>query len=360
MSKEPLATGPWKLAKWEPNTRIVLEPNENFTGPPELRAKLNRVIIKIQPEYTTRLIELQSGKIDMMESINIEDADRIRKENPEINLVRRGWRSNDYIAWNMKNPLFADKAVRIALAHAVDTNEMIGKLLTSEETGEVYAKPSIGTITPALCGVHNDDVVPLAFNLEKAKSMLAEAGWTDSDGDGSLDKDGQKFEFLLSTNNGNKRRSSIQILIQAQLAKIGIKVNLEKQESNTFYENLRQKKYDAAVAGWSAGLFVDPEQVWHCDTEDRKYEFNFVSYCNPEVDALIEKGLKTPDPKEAAPIWKELQAKIYADQPYLFLWWMDEIVGIHERFENTDIDILSPLNNLHQWEVPPEKVKYKR
>jgi len=359
MSKEPLSTGPWKLAKWEPNTRIVLEPNEKFTGPASLRAKLNRVIIKIQPEYTTRLIELQSGKIDMMQAINIEDADRIRKENPEIRLVRRGWRSNDYIGWNMKNPLFADKAVRTALAHAVNIDEMIAKLLTSEN-GEVFAKPSVGTVTPALCGVHNDDIVPLEHNLEKAKQMLADAGWTDSDGDGTLDKDGTKFEFLLSTNNGNKRRASIQILTQAQLQKIGIKVNLEKQETNTFYENLRQKKYDAAVAGWSAGLFVDPESIWHCDTEDRKYEFNFVSYCNPEVDALIEEGLRTADPKAAAPIWKELQAKIYEDQPYLFLWWMDEIVGIHERFENTEIDILSPIHNLNRWEVPADKVKYKR
>ncbi len=359
MSKEPMATGPWKLAKWEPNTRIVLEPNENFTGPPEFRAHLDRVILKILPEYTTRLIELQGGKIDMMESINVEDADRIRKENPEIKLIRRGWRSNDYIAWNQTNPIFADKKVRTALAHAVDINDMIAKLLTSE-TGEAFARPSVGTITPALCGVHNDDIVPLSYNLEKAKELLAEAGWTDSDADGILDKDGKKLEFLLSTNNGNKRRASIQILVQAQLQKIGVKVNLEKQEANTFFENLRKKDYEAAVAGWSASLFIDPESIWHCDTNDRKYEFNFVNYCNPKVDKLIEKGLMTPDPKDAAPIWKEMQATIYEDQPYLFLWWIDEIVGIHERFDNVQVDVLSPLHNLHAWEVPPEKVKYKR
>jgi len=359
MSKEPLAYGPWKLAKWEPNTRIVLEPNDKFTGPAEDRAHLNRVIFKILPEYTTRLIELQGGKIDMMEDINVPDVDKLRKENPEIKLVRRGWRNNDYIAWNMTKPMFADKRVRTALAHAVDVNGMIEKMLTSE-TGEAFARPGVGTITPALCGVHNDDIVPLSHNLEKAKELLAEAGWVDTDADGILDKDGERFEFLLSTNNGNKRRADIQIRVQAQLAKIGVKVNLEKQEMNTFYENLRKKDYDAGVAGWSSSLFIDPESIWHCDTDTRKYEFNFVGYCNPEVDKLIEKGLTTADPKEAAPIWKEMQAKIYEDQPYLFLWWMDEIVGIHERFESVEIDVLSPFHNLHAWEVPPEKVKYKR
>jgi len=359
MGKKPLSYGPWRLADWKPNSLIVLEPNPNFTGPASERPKLNRVIFRILPEYSTRLIELESGKVDMMQGITVSDADKLRETNPEIRLVRRGWRSNDYIAWNLQNDIFKDVRVRRALAHAVDIDGMIGKLLTSR-TGEAYARRSIGTITPELCGVHNDDVKPYPYDPEKAKQLLAEAGWKDTNADGILDKDGKPFEFTLSTNTGNKRRADIQVLVQAQLERIGVKVHLEKQESNAFFENMRKKRFDAAVAGWSAGLFIDPTPLWHCDTDERKYEFNFVSYCNPEVDALMEQGLRTPDPAEAAPIWKDVQARIYEDQPYLFLWWQDEIVGIHERFENTKIDVLSALNDLHEWEVPADKVKYKR
>lgn len=359
MGKKPLSYGPWRLADWKPNSLIVLEPNPNFSGPAELKPKLNRVIFRILPEYSTRLIELESGKVDMMQGITVADADKLREKNPDIRLVRRGWRSNDYIAWNLQHDIFKDVRVRRALAHAVDIDGMIGKLLTST-TGEAYARRSIGTVTPELCGVHNDDVKPYPYDPEKAKQLLAEAGWTDTNKDGILDKDGKPFEFTLSTNTGNKRRADIQVLVQAQLERIGVKVHLEKAESNAFFENMRKKRFDAAVAGWSAALFVDPTPIWHCDTESRKYEFNFVSYCNPEVDALMEKGLLTPDPAEAAPIWKEVQAKIYEDQPYLFLWWQDEIVGIHKRFENTKIDVLSALNDLHDWEVPADKVKHKR
>ncbi len=359
MSKQPISYGPWRLAKWEPNTRIVLEPNPNFTGPADWRPHLNRVIFKILPEYSTRLIELESGDVDMMQGILPEDADRLRKEHPEIRLVRRGWRSMDYIAWNLEHELFKDVRVRRALAHAVDVPSLIKKLLTSE-TGETYARPSIGTITPELCGVHNDEVKQLDHDLERARALLAEAGWADTDGDGILDKDGKPFKFTLGTNTGNKRRADIQVLVQAQLQQIGIQVELEKQESNAFFDNLRQKRFDAAIAGWSAGLFVDPSVIWSCDSPEKQRPFNFTSYCNPEVDALIDKGLHTPDPREAAPIWKEVQAKIYEDQPYLFLWWMDEIVGIHERFEDTQIDVLSSLHNLHRWKVPEDKVKYTR
>lgn len=356
---KPLSYGPFRLASWKPNESFVLEPNPNFTGPDEWKPKLNRVIFRIIPEYSTRLIELESGKVDWMEQILVEDADRLREEHPEINLMRRGWRSQDYVAWNLKNPLFEDKKVRHALAMALDVEGMIQKLLTSK-TGESYARRSVGTITPALCGVHNNDIQPISQNVEKAKELLAGAGWTDSDGDGILDKGGKKFSFTLMTNTGNKRRSNASILIQSQLKDIGVEVNLEQIESNAFFQNLRKREYEAALSGWSAGLFVDPSPMWQCDKPEQKNEFNFTSYCSEKTDALIAKGLDTPNPKDAAPIWKEIQAQVYEDQPYAFLWWMDEIVAVHSRFENTTVDILSNLNRLHEWEVPPDKVKYKR
>ena len=367
--RAPLASGPFKLARYEPNTRIVLEPNEAFTGPEEMRPNLDRVIFKILPEYSTRLIELQTGRSDYMQSINVADADLIREQNPEIRLERRGWRSMDYVAWNLQNPLFEDVRVRRALAMAVDVDDLIEKVLTSK-TGESYARRATGTITPALCGVHNDDIEPLPYNAEQARELLAEAGWRDTTGDGYLDKDGNRFRFTLTTNTGNKRRADVAILIQAHLERLGIRVDIEQQESNTFFENLRRKDYDAALAGWAAGLFVDPSTIWHSDIEcdedsppdcePRKYEFNFTGYSNPRADELMQQGLRTPIPEESAPLWQELQEVIYDDQPYLFLWWMDEIVGIHERFEDTTIDVQSALSNLHEWRVPPDKVKYRR
>ncbi|MEZ4240882.1 MAG: ABC transporter substrate-binding protein [Myxococcota bacterium] len=360
-TKQPLSYGPWRLAKWDQGASLVLEPNPKFTGPEFFRAHLNRVIFRVLPEYSTRLIELEGGNIDLMEAVLVADADRLREEHPEIKLTRRGWRSNDYIGWNLNNPLFEDLRVRKAMALATDIDGMIGKLLTSK-TGESYAKRSIGTITPALCGVHNDDVKPLPFAVDQAKALLAEAGWKDSDSDGVLDKGGQKLAFSLLTNTGNKRRGDAAILFQDQMKQIGIQVEIQRAESNQFFERLRKKDYEAALAGWAAGLFVDPSTIWHCDQPEKgkKYEFNFTGYCNPEVDALIEKGLATPNPKDAAPIWKEMQAKIYEDQPYLFLWWMDEIVAINDRFQNTSIDVLSPYNRLQEWEVPADKVKYQR
>jgi peptide/nickel transport system substrate-binding protein len=218
----------------------------------------------------------------------------------------------------------------------------------------------VGTITPALCGVHNDDITPLAHNVEEAKALLGKAGWRDTNGDGVLDKGGQKFSFTLMTNTGNKRRADISVLFQDQMKQLGIEVNLERIEGNTMGDRLRKRDYQAYLYGWSAALFVDPSDAWSCETDATPRTFNFTNYCNADVDKLIAQGLQTPDPRDAAPIWREVQAKIYEDQPYLFLWWMDELVAVHERFDNYNINVLSNLHNLHEWSVPPEKVKYKR
>jgi peptide/nickel transport system substrate-binding protein len=356
-NKSPLPNGPFKLIEHKPTQSFALVPNENFSGKADEAARLKRVQFKIVPEYQTRLLLLKKGEIDLMEGIQVKDADDLVKSNPNIQLVRRGYRFNDYIAWNLNNDLFKSKAVRQALAHAVDIEFIIGKLLTSAD-GTRYGRTSVGTITPELCNVHNDDITPYGFDAVKSKALFAEAGWTDSNGDGILDKDGKKFRFTLVTNRENERRMEAAILIQNALKKAGVEMTIDTKEFNSMTDMLRKKQFEAVLGGWAAGLFVDPSTMWHSDTPEKKYPFNYTSYSNPEVDALIEQGLATPDPQAAAPIWKDLQAKIYEDQPYLFLWWRDEIVGIDNRFENVQIDVLSLLNNLHEWEVPADKVKY--
>ena len=380
-ARNPLINGQWKLGSWDRGQRIVLEGNEKFTGPAESAAKLKRVIFKIIPEYATRLVELENGSVDMMEAIQVADADRLAKEHPEIKLNRRGWRSFDYIAWNSidgesykaavasagdgnkvdpanvkPNPLFADAAARRALSKAINVDKLINDLLTSQVTGEKYGKRAVSFITPSMCKVHNSEIEPLPHDLAAAKSELEALGWKDTDGDGILDKDGVPFSFRLLTNSGNPRRAKASVIVQANLKEIGVNVEIEKVESNLFFERLRKKDFDAALSGWSAGLFVDPTDIWHSGPE---HEFNFVSYNNPRADELIEQGMKISNPEDALPVWLELQQHIYEDQPYTFLYWMDEIVGVNSRFEDTKVDILSSLRDVHEWWVPADKVKYK-
>jgi len=340
IARDPLASGPWQVGDYQPGARLVLEPNLRHV---EGRPHLEQVIFRVIPDYETRLHELKSGGVDVVADIHVGDLEALEAL-PDIRLHRRGWRSVDYVAWNLKDPLFTDLRVRQALAKAVDVDRLINELLTIGETA--FGKRSVGTFTPALCDLNDPALAPIAFAVDEAKAMMAAAGWVDADGDGVLDKGGKSFRFTLRTTRGNQRREAAAKRIKEMLAVIGVEVTVEAMETSQFFHRVEQGDFDAAMAGWSAALFVDPSRMWKT-----KGSFNFPGYSSAVADDLIARGLSTHDPKRAAKIWQKLQATIHADQPYLFLYWMDEFVAVNRRVEVAETTIFSPYDDLHRWRL---------
>lgn len=349
LARDPLVSGPWRLAELSPDERAVLEPNPAFTGPDAWKPHLDRVVLRVLPDPGTRLLALEHGEVDVLPSITVPEADRLKAESPGVQVVRRGFRFLDYVAWNLSDPRFEDVRVRRALTLAVDIPALIRDLQTDAD-GTAYAKPAVGTVTPELCD-STPEVEPLPHDLDAARALLAEAGWTDSDGDGVVDKGGRALAFTLLTTQGDALRADLIVRLQAMWKRLGVAVDLRKIDKNAFYAQLRQRDFEAALAGWSAQLFVDPSNVWHGDTTDRTYAYNFTGYSDPVSDALIEAGLSTRDPAEAAAAWRELQARVYAAQPYTFLWWRDELAAVSPRVARADIDLVSALHHLETWRV---------
>lgn len=342
----PLAAGPFRLERWTRNQEIVLAANPGYTlgAPPYIE----RVVFRVIPEYTTRLAELIRGTVDVVDNLQVEDVARLRQENPEIRIIPRGWRFLEYLGWNLRDPLFADRRARRALTMCLDRETVIAALLSGG--GERYGRPAVGTITPELCRQHNDAIPPLPFDPRAGQALLAELGWEDRDGDGLLDREGLPFRFTLKTNSGNPRRERVAVLVQGQLRRVGIDVRIESVEGTTLTDQLRRKEFQAVLYGWSASLYVDPTEFWHSGEE---YEYNFCSYANPEVDRLIESGVAETDPARAQATWREVQRLIYEDQPYTFLYWVNSLMGVNRRVQGVEANILSPLYGLERWWIEP-------
>ena len=378
-NQEPVVYGPWRVASHQAGQTVVLEPNPAFTGPEDWSPRLRRVILKVLPEAATRMLELKSGSVDMVTGLEVEDAIALRRQRPDIALHRRGWRAMEYIGWNSidgaryqamleaagdgprpdpalagPHPLLGDLAVRTALTQAFDIQRAMTELLGSGD--ELYGVQAVGTISPALCQHHASELGPLPYAPDAARAALAEAGWQDSDGDGVLDKDGRPFSLELLVSSGNPRRERIALLAQDALRQVGVELRVSTLDFNAYVERAVGKDFDAMVGGWSADLFVDPSTQWRSGPEQ---VYNFVSYANPSVDALIERGLSEPDPTAASQIWRELQTTVYRDQPYTFLWWIDELVAVDGRFQDVAVHPSSPFYHLHDWWVPADKVKYE-
>ena len=337
--RQPLASGPFKLKKWVSQQYIALVPNENYFGDKPL---LEQVIFKIVPDEANLLLQLQTGQIDMLLDVPIKEIERLKKRNSELAFHRISGRTYYYIGYNESNSLFSDRVVRRALTMALDRPRIIKALLKG------YGQPCYGPIPPIIAWAYTEEVEKIPYDVRAAKKLLARAGWQDSDGDGWLDKNGKTFSFQLLTNTGNQVRADLAVIVQSQFKKIGVKAEIHSAEWTAYLDRLREPGLEAYLGGWGAAFNVDPTPLFHSKSTDL---FNYVRYANPEIDALIEKGRNELDPRKAAKIWQIFQKKLYADQPYTFLFWKEKVVAVNRRFARVHPIALSSLYDIEKWYV---------
>ncbi|MGZ3579041.1 MAG: peptide-binding protein, partial [Syntrophales bacterium] len=290
LARHPVGTGPYIFKEWLPGQKIVLISNPDYF---EGRPYIDGFIMRIIPDTATMFLELRANGIDRM---NLTPLQYTRQT--ENNLFRKNFNkyrylsfSYTYLGYNLKNPLFADKRVRQAIAYAINKDEIIQGVLLG------LGKVATGPYKPGTW-VYNPNVETYPYNPKKAKELLAAAGWKDADGDGILDKDGQPFVFEIITNQGNEIRAKCAEIIQRRLSEIGIKVKIRVLEWAAFVNDfINKRRFDATILGWTIPLDPDIYDVWH-SSKTGPQELNFISYKNDEVDRLIEKGRDTFDQKE--------------------------------------------------------------
>jgi peptide/nickel transport system substrate-binding protein len=344
-NRNPVGNGPYRFKEWKAQQYIEVEANENyFAG----RPPLDRIIFKVVPDQENLVLQLKSGEIDFMGGVPPRFFEELSRQKDLVAYIAPG-RSYSYLGWNMRNPLFESKKVRQALTMAINRQEIIDSLLF--EFGEIPKGPVLPIIW-----AHNPNLPDFPYNPEKARQYLAEEGWTDSNGDGWLDKDGKRFSFTLKTNKGNQIREDILILVQDMFKEVGIEVTPNILEWTVFIGDMDKKDFEAAVAGWSVGLKMDMTVIWHSNSINDR--FNFVSYSNPEFDQLNDDAIFEMDPEKAREMWWRAQEMIAEDQPYTFLYSPKNINFVHRRFQNVQMETVGWNYNLEQWWVPKDEQKY--
>jgi len=357
LNQQPLGAGPYRLHQWSKQQELVLESNPLCRLPEP--GNINRIMFRIVPDYTVRLAQLQTGTVDVVENIKPEDFQGLEAGPADVEIKSTGLRVYDYVGWSnidqdawnsrkeiMPHPLFGSPAVRRALTMAIDRQSIIDGYL-----GE-YGTMCTGDISPSLKWAFNDTITPWPHDPREASKLLASEGWVPGP-DGILRKEGKRFSFTLYTNAGNARRNYAGVIIQQNLRDIGIECRLEVQESNVFFENLRQRRLDAWMAGWSVGLEIDPLDGWGSDLD--KSRFNFTGYRNPRIDELCELAKDELDPMDARPYWMEYQDILHQDQPTTFLYWIRETQGFSKRIRGEELSILGTFYNIDDWSLDPSR-----
>jgi peptide/nickel transport system substrate-binding protein len=349
-SRSPVGTGPFKFKEWIPGQKVMLTANPDYF---EGRPYLDGAVIRIIPDPTTMFLELKTKGLDWIGLTPLQYKKQTEDKFFNENYKKFKYPSftYTYLGFNLKHPWFCEKKVRQAIAYALDKDEIIKGVLLG--MGSISTGPFVPNTWP-----YNPDVKKYGYNPQKAKELLAEAGWQDSDGDGILDKDGKQFEFTVLTNMGNTARIKTATIIQYRLSKVGIKVNIRQLEWSAFINwFIDKKRFEAVILGWSIGLDPDQYDIWH-STKIKEKELNFVSFANPEVDELLEKGRRTFDIEKRKQAYFRIQEIIAEELPYIFLYVPDSLPIVSSRFQGIAPAPIGIGYNIEKWYVPKQLQKY--
>jgi ABC-type transport system substrate-binding protein len=307
-NRTPIGTGAFRFAEWKTNEFIRLERNPNYFDAPG--PWMDGIVYRFMPDQLTLRLAFETRQVDFWGAepwtVNAFVND------PRFDVFTSPTSSYTYIGWNLKRPLFQDPLVRRALAHAVDVPSMVRFILYG------HGLQSTGLFTPQMW-FFNPDIKPFAYDPEKARALLAEAGWTPGP-DGILQKNGERFSFTLITNNGNEVRRDIATLTQDGLKQLGIEVKVELYEWAVFLKNhINKGDFDAMVLGWSLGNGYDQFQIWH-SSQANPEQLNVVGYKSAKADRLLDEIRQEYNREKIIRMAGDLQRTIYEDQPYLFLY----------------------------------------
>jgi peptide/nickel transport system substrate-binding protein len=338
--------------EWESDEKITVDANPQYF---EGRPGLDGIIYRIIPEPALNEMEIYTRGV-AYSGISPYEFKRMNKV-PFLKVYSQPSLGYTYIGYNFKNPLFQDKRIRQALTYAINREEIVQYVLYG--LGVVATGPF-----PNHLWYCNPAVKPIPFDPEKARQLLAEAGWKEKNKDGVLTRDGKPFRFTLITNSGNDTRRDVGVIVQRQLREIGMDVTLEFYEWSVFLKDfINVKHFDACILGW--GLSVDPDayEIWHSSQIEKG--FNFVSYRNSEVDRLWEEGRREYNQEKRKQIYWRIHELIAEDQPYTFLFVPLGISILQNKFVLLERDLMGKevlhpiqmekaglLYDLVKWYVP--------
>lgn len=301
--RNPVGTGAFKFEEWQSNARVVVSRNDDYwDGAPALEAIVFRPIT----DANTRVAEMLSGGIDVLVETPPDNVESFRQDANFIVHETSGphlW----FLILNLKEGPFTDVRVRQAVNYAVNKESLVTDVL--QGTADVAAGPT----PPAFNWAYNEALQPYPYDPDRARELLAEAG-----------AEGATLTFYV-TEGGSGMLDPVPMgtAIQADLAAVGLNVEIETYEWNTFLAEVNpglEGKADMAEMAW---MTSDPDTLPFLTLRTEAWPdqggFNSGYYSNPEVDALLEQARTSTDQDERASLYKQMQEIVYEDAPWLFV-----------------------------------------
>jgi peptide/nickel transport system substrate-binding protein len=349
-NKAPSAgIGPFKFDKWESGSFLRFVRNDNYFGE---KAILDEIFVRIVPDDASQVAALKTGDGDMGIFISYPDIPSLEQAGVTMATVESGYSEGWFISVGEKaHPAVLDVRVRQALVYAVDREKIARDLLLGKTAPGASLWDNSPYVDPSL--------KPYPYDPEKAKSLLDEAGWKDSNGDGTRDKDGVELVLRYGTTTREVRQST-QAVVQQMLADVGIKVNLFNYDSDIFFASYGDQgpsfTGELDIMEWSdATQFPDPNFTYFLCSEIPSDEspqgVNAQYLCDEELDALFQQQATQVDTDERIATFHQI-SKIVYDKVYWVSMWQDpDIWAVGKRLDNVKLSGITPFYQVEAWDI---------
>jgi peptide/nickel transport system substrate-binding protein len=348
-----VGVGPFVFSEWESGSHIIFRANPNWIKPPQLE----QVFIRIVPDDAAQEAAIIAGDTDIGVFLSSDQIEKI-EEGGTVDVVAvpsgydEGWFMN--VNPETAHPAMLDANVRRAIALATDRFTIVNDLLNPE------INPVNVTFWDATEPYNNPSLEPYPYDPEEAARLLDEAGWVDSNGDGTRDKDGVELVLRYITND-RELRKNYQAVVEQQWSLVGIGAELQNYSSDVYWNGYNdngpqaQGLYDIAQYS-SVGSFPDPEASfnWLCSeisSAENPDGANWQGVCIEELDTLLMEQASVLDTQERIDMYHRISQILYDEVLYVGIWKDPDLWSINNRLQNVKLSGASPFWNAHEWSV---------
>jgi peptide/nickel transport system substrate-binding protein len=353
LKRPTVGCGPYNFAEWESGSYARFVRNDHYWGTP---AKIDEIFIRFVPDDASQVAALKAGDADMGTFISYSDVPGLQDAGLKIVIEPSGYNEFMFFTLNAQknNPALQDVRVRKAVALAINRDG----INTDLHFGLTKTPASFWDALPYY---NNPALTPYPYDPAQAKSLLDEAGWIDSNGDGVREKDGVKLEISHATTI-REDRQDVQAVMQQNLADVGIKLDVNPVDDTLFFASYADNgpaargEYD--IQEWSDGpLFPDPDiYYWLCDqipTDANPTGENWFYICDEQLDSLIKLQSTQVDPVARQATISQIN-QLFFDKVYIIGMWQDpDVYALGSRLENVKFSGVTMFYNIAEWDLVP-------
>lgn len=343
----PVGCGPYKLTEYKTGSHVKFEASTDFFGG---EVKTPNLVFKAINADTTQA-EFKGGNVDIanVESLRKADIDALTSEG--LKTVSYDNYMFTYMGFNLRKESLKDVKVRQAIMYAIDRQSILDNIV--EGRGSVVNAPLLPS---SWAYPEESELEQYKYDIEKAKSLLKEAGWEDKDGDGIVENaNGEKLELTIDCQNDHEVRQKTATAIQESLKAAGIAVEIDTMEYSALMDKaVANHDFDLYMMGNTLSLDPDPKPMWAStaiSNEPGVIGYNIVAYNNPETDKLIEEGNATLDQNERKSIYGEFAKILNRDVPEAYLFCQNVERVYNPGLEGYKPSTFNEFYNVHNWVI---------